>query len=128
MSEFNETLYRTYVSPWVRAMATPWTAEMLKWSHPMRSSRYLLSESFNPWMRGVAALAESLTTHRQALSHDNPLIEREAFGEVTKALKKVREARDSGYERAFDLLFAQPEAFAKLIHGMGGTMGQQPKT
>ena len=67
---------------------------------------------------------------RQPLSHHNQLIEREreAFGEVTKALEKVREARDSGYERAFDLLFAQPEAFAKLIQGMGGTVGQQPKT
>jgi hypothetical protein len=130
MSEFNETLYRTFVSPWVRAIATPWTAELLKWSHPMRTSRYLLSELFNPWMRGVAALGESLATHRQPLAHDNPLIEREreAFGEVTKVLEKVREARDSGYERAFDLLFAQPEAFAKLIQGMGGTVGQQPKT
>src|SRR3546814_12290903 len=53
VSEFNETLYRTFVSPWVQTLATPWTAEMLKWLHPMRTSRYLLSEAFNPWMRGI---------------------------------------------------------------------------
>lgn len=128
LSEFNETLYRAYVSPWVTATANPWTAETLKWTHPMRTSRYLFSEAFNPWMRGVAALAASLTPHRQPLARDNPLIEREreAFGEVTKALEKAREARDSGYEWAFDLLFAQPDTFAKAIPGMGGAAGQRP--
>src|SRR3546814_12004585 len=38
-SEFNEGLYRTFISPWVQAYATPFSAEMLKWLHPMRMSR-----------------------------------------------------------------------------------------
>lgn len=30
ISEFNESLYRGLVSPWVQALATPWTATALK--------------------------------------------------------------------------------------------------
>jgi hypothetical protein len=46
VSTFNEALYRAFVSPWAQAFSTPWTAEVLKWLHPMRSSRYLFSETF----------------------------------------------------------------------------------
>ncbi len=130
VSAFNETMYRSFVSPWVQAFSTPWTAEMLKWLHPMRTSRYLLSEAFNPWMHGVAMLAEPLAAHRHPLAKDNPLIEREreAIGEVTRALEKVRETRDAAYERAFGLLFRQPESLAKLMPGMTSTVGHEPKS
>jgi hypothetical protein len=112
VSELNETLYRTFVSPWVQMLATPWTAEMLKWLHPMRTSRYLLSESFNPWMRGVAMMADTVAKRRQPLPHDHPLIERErtAMGEITQALENVRKARDAGYEQTFGLLYGDPSA------------------
>jgi hypothetical protein len=110
VSELNETLYRTFVSPWVQMLATPWTAEMLKWLHPMRTSRYLLSESFNPWMRGVAMMADTVAKRRQPLPHDHPLIEREraAMGEITQALENVRKVRDAGYEQTFGLLYGDP--------------------
>lgn len=111
VSEFNETLYRSFVSPWVQALATPWTAEMLKWLHPMRTSRYLLSEAFNPWMHGVAALAGPLASNRHPLAKDNRLMahERETLGEITRTLEKTREARDAGYEQIFSLLYWQPQ-------------------
>lgn len=117
VSEFNETMYRSFVSPWVKTMATPWTAEMLKWLHPMRTSRYLLSEAFNPWMRGIATLAAPLAASRHPLPRDHPLIEREreAVGEVTRALEKARESRDAGYEQLFALLYQQPEWLARLF-------------
>jgi hypothetical protein len=130
VSEFNETLYRSFVSPWVRMLATPWTAEALKWLHPMRTSRYLLSEAFNPWMRGVAERAEASTRTRHPLARDNPLIERErkAVEGITQALERVREARDAGYEQAFNLLFAQPEAIANLIQAMSKASGNEQQT
>lgn len=58
VSQFNEALYRTFVSPWVRAAANPWSAAIEKRLHPMRTSRYLLSEKFLPWMHAVAAMAK----------------------------------------------------------------------
>lgn len=115
VSELNETLYRTFVSPWVQAFANPWTAAMLKWLHPMRASRYLLSEAFSPWMRGVAMLADAVAEGRQPLPQEQPLIqrEREAIGEVTQALANARKARDAAYEQTFSLLYANPSGGAK---------------
>jgi hypothetical protein len=91
----------------VQAIGTPWTAELLKWLHPMRTSRYLLSEAFNPWMRGIAVLAASVARNRHPLAKDHPLIEREREGEkeVFGLLEKVRVARDAIYERTFSALF-----------------------
>lgn len=112
VSEFNETLYGTFVSPWVQTLATPWTSEMLKWLHPMRMSRYMLSEAFNPWMRNVAMLAETVAENRRPLPHDHPLIEeeREAIGDVTQALENARKIRDAAYEQTFGLLYDHPGA------------------
>jgi len=111
-SEFNETLYRTFGSPSVQTLTSPWTAEMLKWLHPMRSSRYLLSEAFNPWMHGVAMLASTIAKSRQPLPQGQPLLEREraAIGDVTQALENARKARDAAYEQIFSLLYGGPTA------------------
>jgi hypothetical protein len=107
MSEFNETLYRTFASPWIQAIATPWTAEVFKWLHPMRTSRYLLSEAFNPWMRGVAILTCAIARDRRPLARDHPLIERErkTAEHMTEVLESIRKIRDGVYERTFSALF-----------------------
>lgn len=107
VSELNETVYRTLVSPWVQAWTNPWVAEWLKWAHPMRTSRYLLSEAFNPWMRGVALAAEAITRDRTPLPEDHPLLgqERELIEQVGKATETARESRDSFVESLFDLLY-----------------------
>lgn len=107
VSELNETLYRLFVSPWVQTFANPWTAEMLKWLHPMRTSRYLLSDAFCPWMRGVAMMAAAVAKTRAPLPHDHQLLEweREAIGKVAQGLENARKGRDATCERAFDLLY-----------------------
>ncbi|MET4805024.1 DUF3141 domain-containing protein [Limibacillus sp. MBR-115] len=107
VSETGEAFYRTFVSPWVQAATNPWIAESLKWLHPMRSSRYLFSEAFNPWMRGVAVMADVVAKNRTALAKDHPLLEKEEqfIEEVSKALESTRMARDEGYEQIFGLLY-----------------------
>ncbi|WP_089229706.1 DUF3141 domain-containing protein [Tistlia consotensis] len=112
VSELNETLYRTFVSPWIQACTTPWSAELLKWLHPMRTSRYLVSEAFNPWMRGLASLAEAVAEGREPLRPDQPLLarEREAFAEVGRDIERLREVRDAACERAFGLLYGDEGA------------------
>lgn len=107
ISEFNETMYRTFVNPWVQTIGTPWMAEALKWLHPMRTSRYLLSETFNPWMRGVSMIAGAVAKNRHPLAHDQPLMvqEHKAAGDMTEALESVRKVRDAAYERTFSALF-----------------------
>lgn len=109
VSGFNETLYRTFVSPWVQAVVTPWSASVLKWFHPMRTSRYLLSERFAPWMHVVAALADHVRENRQSVPDSNALraAERALSGRVVKTVEAIREARDSAEEAAFRWLYGQ---------------------
>jgi hypothetical protein len=107
VSELNETLYRTFVSPWVQAWSNPWVAEWLKWTHPMRTSRYLFSEAFNPWMRGVAIAAEGVARERTPLPEDHPLLrqERDLIEQVGKTVETGREARDTFLETLFGFLY-----------------------
>lgn len=107
MSEHNDMLYRTFGSPWVQAFSNPWTAELLKWLHPMRFNRYVLSEAFSPWMRGIEMLAGVVQRDRRPLPENHPMLvrEREAIAEVTDTLKRLRELRDEGYEKTFSSLF-----------------------
>lgn len=107
ISERSEFAYKTFVSPWVRAASNPWMAEWAKWLHPMRSSRYLLSERFNPWMAGLEALAGQVETTRHPLAGDHPLMVREAemIAAVTDAVEAARERRDGGLERLFHLIY-----------------------
>src|SRR5262249_26545197 len=77
VSEINDRLYQTFVSPWVRSLVNPWTANALKWLHPMRMNRYVLSESFNPWMRTIEAIAKALAKNRVSLPQDQPFLKLE---------------------------------------------------
>jgi hypothetical protein len=78
--------------------------------HPMRTSRCLLSETFNPWMLGISMLAGPLVESRHPLSNDQPFMagERKVIEGVTRSLEAIRQRRDAGYERMFGLLFRRP--------------------
>ena len=114
VSEAGEAFYCTFVSPWIQATANPWVAESLKWLHPMRTSRYLFSGTFNPWMNGIAFLAEAVAKNRGALPQDHPLIEKErqVVGQISEAIESARNTRDSAYEQTFRLLYGN---FSKEI-------------
>jgi len=109
VSERNEQLYSTFVSPWVRAFANPVSAEWLKWMHPMRAGRYLFSEKLNPWMAGVALLAPWVRAQRQRVAEDNPLLagERAMSRQISSALDDYRVGRDGAAEALFKQLYGQ---------------------
>ena len=107
VSEFNERLYSTFVSPWVRASANPMSAEWLKWMHPMRAGRYLFSEALNPGMAGIVALTPWVREHRENVSEDNPLLarERELSQQTSAGLDSYRKRRDEATEVLFKWLY-----------------------
>jgi hypothetical protein len=107
VSQLGEGIYRSLISPWVQAAANPWTAATAKWLHPMRTSRYLLSASFSPWMHAVAAIAEIISANRRSLPANHPMIEWETklFAHVSGVLGTVRASRDASYEHGFDRLY-----------------------
>ena len=107
LSDINESIYRTFWAPWVQTLSTPWSAAMFKWLHPMRTSRYLLSEKFSPGMHLVAALAEQVRKNRSATRSDHPLraAERKLSEDITKTLEGMRKARDRIQEATFKQLY-----------------------
>ncbi|HDR9037949.1 TPA: DUF3141 domain-containing protein [Burkholderia contaminans] len=107
LSELNESAYRTFISPLVRTFANPWSAAMLEWMHPMRTSRYMFSEMFSPWMNGIAQLARLLEKRRTPLPAGNPFLaqERALIQQVSETIVTARGQRDAAEEQAFSLLF-----------------------
>ncbi|MGY9050451.1 MAG: DUF3141 domain-containing protein [Rhodobacterales bacterium] len=102
-----DSFYSAFVSPWVRAMTTPASVELLKSLHPMRTSRYMFSEAYNPWMRGVRMMADALRDTRQPLPADHPGIvaERKAMSDVGQMIHGARERRDATLEQVFRQLY-----------------------
>jgi len=106
-SEWNEKIYATFVSPWVRAAATPWSAAFLKWAHPMRASRLAFSERLAPWMGAIGWLAAAIRAERHPVEPDNLFLaaERAASGQISAALDAFRRVRDAAQEVAFQQLY-----------------------
>jgi len=107
ISEWNEHAYRTFASPWVKAFANPWLSASLQWLHPMRTSRYVWSERFAPWMGGFAVLADAISKNRHALSDDHPLLaqERQLIAQISGFWETARKLRDASQERVFSTLY-----------------------
>lgn len=122
VAEVNERLYATFVSPFIRIVASPWSAEMLERLHPMRTSRYLLSERFSPWMHGIAALAAMIKKHRVPLRQDSTPIARErmAIEQIATWTERGREYRDLVEERTFAMLYGiAPPMYPALLTATG---------
>lgn len=138
LSETNERLYRTFASPWIQAVTTPWSAATLQWLHPMRTSRYLLSEGFMPWMRGIHFLAERISAHRHPAAPDNPFkVQETRFADgVAETIEAGRRLRDAFFERVFDAAYGGPAALpvsdrsrpARSAIGTGCAGGGPPVT
>jgi hypothetical protein len=110
LSELNELAYTSLVSPFVRAAATPWPAEMLRWLHPMRISRYAHAERFNPWMACVKSAANAARAKRLPAPAANPYRQMEAVGSalLSSILQGAQAHRDLVAESLFAALFGEP--------------------
>ena len=132
VAETSKTLdmfYGTFVSPWMQAMTTPVSAEALMWLHPMRTSRYMFSEAYNPWMRGIRMMADTLRDTRQPLAADHPGIvaERKAMSDTGQLIQDTRERRDAIYEQIFRLLFGSGSEPVQTSPAPPVSAAQEPK-
>lgn len=107
ISEANETAYRTFVSPWVQAFATPWSAAALEWMHPMRVSRTMFSATVSPWMKAIETLAAPVGERHAPLLERNPFKAAEAawIADITRMIEASRRIRDVWEEQAFEMLY-----------------------
>ena len=119
MSAVTDGLYRTFVSPWVRACVTEASAEMLRNLHPNRMQYWLWSDR-NPWMGVVQQLAETVRRHRRPVAADNHFLalERTMSEQIEEALDRYRDTRDRSIERLFKAMYAS--AWLQAALGLRG--------
>src|SRR5262245_41143314 len=109
ISEINLGLYRTFLQPFVRALSNDSVADWMRRLHPLRLQYEMLSDA-NPFMRGLAALAQGARDHRQAVGTDNALLQaQEAVSQqIELALKSYGEVRDRACEALFHAVYGSP--------------------
>lgn len=116
-SELATELYELTMSPWVKAMATPESAEFMAQTNSMRAQRAFFSDR-NPLIEPVAALAEQVRAARTPASADNPFRQAEQLGAnlVTQWWDGVRDLQNAMIEWNFHLMWANPP-----VQAMGET-------
>jgi len=112
VSQINEGLYLSYLSPAVRAMSNDMTAEALRELHPQRLQRFPISDR-NPAMAAVKHAADIVRANRRPVPADNPFValERAVSQQIVRTLDIYRDARDYWQEQ--------------LFHGIYGSTGLQ---
>lgn len=107
LSESNTALYKTFVSPWVQALTTPWSAGLLRTLHPARTERLLFSGHFNPWLKAMAGQAAQVREQRAPVAEDNPFkaLEGQVSRSISEGLEAWRKSRDAGYEQLFGWMY-----------------------
>jgi tellurite resistance protein len=117
ISEINEGLYDTFVSPWVRLWANDATAEALRMMHPLRLERFAISD-MNPMMWPLQVMAHVVRENRGPVAADNAFVKTEqaVSQQIDKSLDLYRDMRDRMQELAFKAIYNSPlvEALAGL--------------
>ena len=109
VSEINQGLYRTLLSPSVRTAVTEQSAEFLRRMHPNRL-RFQMFADENLLMMPVAAWAQTVRADRRPVSPDNPFLafERMISGIIGDSLEAWGKARDLMQEQIFLNTYASP--------------------
>ncbi len=96
VSEFNAAIYKTWLRPWVKLLATREAADAMGKLNPLRMQRQLFSDSFAlaPLIREQARLARE---HRVQVADDHPLrqIEKKVAAQISDSLNRFRDQRDA---------------------------------
>lgn len=109
VSEVGLGLYRKLFQPAVQAAVSEPAAEAMRALHPNRL-RFAVFSDRNPFMAGVAPLAEKVREQRQPVSPDNPLLAWEkAFANwMSTSLEAYGHARDALIEQIFLNTYGSP--------------------
>lgn len=115
LSEINADLYKTWLRPIVRALASEPVAEMERRLNPLRSQFEIFSHN-NPLMRGVEGWAEQVRADRRPAAPDNPFL---AWQEIVSqnivaSLDLFRDIRDSATDLVFKQVYGSPALQAAL--------------
>ena len=115
LSELNLSLYRTFLQPFLRALANQPMADLARAINPLRLSYTIFADN-NPWMKGLRPLAAGVSAARRPVAADNPLLalQKQVSDQITTALDSYREARDPLEEQMFFGFYGSPFVQALL--------------
>jgi hypothetical protein len=118
VSEVNQGLYDTFLSPMVKAMSNEVTAQWWRMMQPDRLQRYLISD-LNPAMLPVKNIARMVREQRKPVSPDNPFLklEKEISERIVDSLDTYRDLRDAWCERLFKSIYESP--WIAAVVGLG---------
>ncbi len=102
VSEINQGLYRTFLSPFVRGASTEESAKWLRETHPARLQYSMFSDQ-NPFMAWTEDAAERVRSARHPVDDKNPFLafERQVSDGIVSWLNGWRDLRDQTYEQLF---------------------------
>jgi len=109
MSDYNDELYKKYLSPLVQMLVTDESAEFLRQIHPLRWSRYIFSDD-NPFMAPFKSMAIEAKKNRKIVSKDNYFlgIEKIISETIEKMYSAYADFRDKKQEFMFKNIFSNP--------------------
>lgn len=124
VSEINQGLYDTFISPAVKAMSNEIAARWSRMLQSDRMQRYMFSD-MNPMMWPVKFLAWMIRDSRKQVSSDNPFLQLESkiSGQITEMLDVYRDLRDAWCESLFKLIYESPWLTASV--GLPGKIEQR---
>jgi pimeloyl-ACP methyl ester carboxylesterase len=116
ISEMNDELYNTFLSPWVKMFSNETTADVIKQFHPLRVNKYIFSEKINPFMLIFKMLAPVVKKNRSPVSSDNPslAIEKNISDGIITILDNYQSVRDHFDEALFFAMYENP--WMKLLY------------
>ncbi len=125
LSELNLSIYRTFMQPFVRALASERAANIARTLNPLRLSFTMFADS-NPWMMGVQKLAANVTAVRKPAAADNPFLalQKQVSDQITAGLDAYRVARDRMAEQMFFGFYGSP--FVQALLGLSESSEVRP--
>lgn len=115
VSAINDAAYEMFLGPWLRAITTPASAAAFRAMHPMRWTRQIFSDRYNPWMGAVRIMAAAVSKTRAPLPDDHPAIraERALLAATGARIGAARRARDVAIAQVFNALYPTPDMQSK---------------
>lgn len=126
ISRFSDAVYRSYLSPWIKASVTETTSEIIRQLHPLRYQRYIISDN-NPFCWPLKSVTESVKSQRKEVKKDNFFVQwEELFSDSVRAgLDYYREVRDFSQEVLFESVYDTP--WMQYVFGENGIADEDSK-